>query len=68
MQRIARGLTTEFGKGFDATNLRFMRQFYPGFPIRDALRRELIWTRCRRQSFPGQCLGILQNFRQSLAN
>ena len=27
MQRIAEGLTADFGKGFDATNLRFMRQF-----------------------------------------
>ena len=47
MQRIAEGLTADFGKGFDATNLRFMRQFYLGFPIRDALRRELSWTHYR---------------------
>ena len=44
---LAESLTTEFGKGFDITNLRFMRQFYLAFPIRDALRRELSWTHYR---------------------
>ena len=43
----ARLLTAEFGKGFNATNLRFMRQFYQAFPICDALRRELSWTHYR---------------------
>ena len=38
---LAASLTTEFGKGFDITNLRHMRLFYQLFPIRDALRREL---------------------------
>ena len=41
---LAARLTEEFGKGFDATNLRLMRQFYQAFPIRDALRRELSWS------------------------
>jgi hypothetical protein len=40
-------LGVEFGKGFDATNLRHMRSFYQAFPIRDALRRELSWTHYR---------------------
>ena len=40
-------LTEEFGKGFDETNLRKMRQFYQVFPIRDALRLELSWTHYR---------------------
>ncbi len=44
---LARSLTTEFGKGFDATNLRHMRDFYRSFPICDALRRELSWTHYR---------------------
>jgi hypothetical protein len=47
MKRLAENLTREFGKGFDATNLRFMRQFYLSFPICDALRRELSWTHYR---------------------
>ncbi|AXI59260.1 hypothetical protein DLD99_01860 [Pseudomonas kribbensis] len=45
---LAKGLTTDFGKGFDVTNLRKMRQFYQLFPIRDALRLELSWTHYRR--------------------
>lgn len=40
-------LTAEFGKGFDASNLRYMRMFYQAFPIRDALRHELSWTHYR---------------------
>lgn len=44
---LATALTAEFGKGFDASNLRYMRQFYQAFPIRDALRHELSWTHYR---------------------
>ena len=42
--RSAKSLTAEFGRGFDASNLRYMRLFYLAFPIRDALRHELSWT------------------------
>jgi predicted nuclease of restriction endonuclease-like (RecB) superfamily len=44
---LAQALTREFGRGFDATNLRHMRGFFQAFPIRDALRRELSWTHYR---------------------
>lgn len=44
---LAQSLTGEFGKGFDASNLRHMRGFYLAFPIRDALRHELSWTHYR---------------------
>lgn len=44
---LSKQLTAEFGKGFDETNLRKMRQFYNAFPIRDALRLELSWTHYR---------------------
>ena len=44
---ISRKLSAEFGKGFEITNLRKMRQFYQVFPIRDALRLELSWTHYR---------------------
>ena len=44
---LASELTAEFGKGFDASNLRYMRLFYQAFPIRDALRNELSWTHYR---------------------
>lgn len=45
---LAQKLTEEFGKGFDESNLRKMRQFYKAFPIRDALRPELSWSHYRR--------------------
>lgn len=44
---LAATLTAEFGKGFDSTNLRKMRQFFMYFPIRDAVRLELNWTHYR---------------------
>jgi hypothetical protein len=45
LPQLAEVLTREFGKGFDASNMRYMPLFYQAFPIRDALRRELSWTR-----------------------
>jgi predicted nuclease of restriction endonuclease-like (RecB) superfamily len=44
---LAENLTVEFGKGFDASNLRYMRLFYQAFPNCDALRHELSWTHYR---------------------
>ena len=44
---LAVTLTAEFGKGFDSTNLRKMRQFFMYFSIRDAVRLELSWTHYR---------------------
>ena len=44
---IADSLTAEFGKGFDASNLRYMRLFYQAFLKCDALRHELSWTHYR---------------------
>lgn len=40
LEDVSRRLTAEFGRGFTATNLRYMRQFYRAFPIRHALRDE----------------------------
>jgi hypothetical protein len=40
-------LKSEFGKGFDRTNLQQMRAFYLAYPICDALRHELSWTHYR---------------------
>lgn len=50
LKELAVKLTADFGKGFDSSNLRYMRQFYSAFPIRDALRHELSWTHYRRLS------------------
>jgi len=47
LQYLSEKLTDEFGKGFDVRNLRYMRQFYLSFPIRNALRSELSWTHYR---------------------
>ncbi|OHC26709.1 MAG: hypothetical protein A2Y50_08505 [Pseudomonadales bacterium RIFCSPLOWO2_12_59_9] len=44
---LAKVLSAEFGKGFDATNLRHMRGFFLAFANYDALRRELSWTHYR---------------------
>ncbi len=41
LKYLSKRLTEEFGKGFDVSNLRHMRQFYVMFPIQDALRLEL---------------------------
>ncbi|GHS85129.1 hypothetical protein AGMMS49957_00540 [Synergistales bacterium] len=47
LRYLAEQLTAEFGKGFDVSNLRNMRQFYVKFPIRDTLCRELSWSHYR---------------------
>ena len=44
LQYLSKKLIKEFGSGFDAANLRRMRQFYMTFPRRDELRSELSWT------------------------
>lgn len=40
LEALSKRLMAEFGRGFDVTNLRKMRQFYRMFEIRDALRLE----------------------------
>ncbi len=47
LQFLSDRLTSEFGKGFDVSNLRNMRRFYISFPIQDAVRPELSWTHYR---------------------
>lgn len=47
IETISKQLTEEFGKGFTATNLRYMRQFYQAFPIHHTLRDELSWSHYR---------------------
>ena len=48
LKTLAIRLTKDFGKGFEARELRKMRQFYLAFPIRDSLRPELSWSHYRR--------------------
>ena len=47
LKELSIQLTKDYGKGFDVTNLRNMRQFYTVFQKRDALRTELSWTHYR---------------------
>ena len=47
LEYLSEQLTAEFGKGFDKSNLRKMRQFYCTFLIRDTLCPELSWSHYR---------------------
>ena len=47
LKYLAIQLTEEFGKGFDESSLRRMRQFYKAFPIRATLWHELSWSHYR---------------------
>lgn len=47
IKSISKRLTNEFGKGFTATNLRYMRLFYQTFPIYHSLSDKLSWTHYR---------------------
>lgn len=48
IKELSKRLTTDFGKGFTVTNLRYMRQFYLTFPNHHSLRGELNWTQYRQ--------------------
>ena len=48
LKNISDRLSKEFGKGFDASNLRYMRQFYMAFPNCDALSHNLTWTHYKK--------------------
>ena len=47
LKYLAENLTADFGKGFDESSLRRMRQFYRTFPIRATLWHELSWSHYR---------------------
>jgi len=47
LKNLSEKLTVDFGRGFDESNLRNIRQFYLAYPKRDALRHELSWTHYR---------------------
>ncbi len=47
LKELSVRLTSEFGIGFDYSNIKNMRQFYVTFPIGDALRSQLSWTHYR---------------------
>ena len=47
LKKLSNKLTGDFGRGFDESNLRNMRNFYLTYPKCDALRHELSWTHYR---------------------
>jgi predicted nuclease of restriction endonuclease-like (RecB) superfamily len=47
LKNLSLRLSDDFGKGFDHSNIKNMRQFYLIFPIGDALRSQLSWTHYR---------------------
>lgn len=47
LKELSERLTRDYGKGFDESNLRYIRLFYLAFPKCDALRHELTWTHYR---------------------
>jgi predicted nuclease of restriction endonuclease-like (RecB) superfamily len=47
LEFLSEKLTEDFGRGFDESNLRNIRQFYLTFPIRDTLCHELGWSHYR---------------------
>ena len=47
LEYLSEQLTSEFGKGFTVTNLKYMRQFYRAFPNRHTLCDELSWSHYR---------------------
>ena len=67
-------MTADFGKGFTATNLKYMRQFYLAFPIGHTLRDQLSWSHYRllmrveneqaRQFYLDECAKSVWSTRQ----
>lgn len=47
IKNLSKKMTKEFGKGFTATNLKYMRQFYLTFQKSHALSDQLSWTHYR---------------------
>jgi len=47
MKSLSNKLTKEYGRGFNETNLKYMRQFYLAFPKSHSLRDKLTWTHYR---------------------
>ena len=65
LKELSLRLTQDFGKGFDESNLRYMRQFYASFPIRDALRHESSKDHLA-ESLPNSPASILRALRREL--
>lgn len=49
VENLSNRLSSEYGKGFDKTNVWNMIRFYRIFPTLDAVRQELSWTHYRTE-------------------
>jgi len=47
IEGLEKQLTSDFGKGFDRSNLIYMRRFYSTFPVVNTLRPSLSWSHYR---------------------
>lgn len=47
IKRLSERLSLDYGKGFNETNLKYMRQFFQAFRKSHSLRDELSWTHYR---------------------
>ncbi len=71
---LAHQLQSEFGTGFNATNLRYMRQFYQEFPIYHTVCDKLNWSHIRlvikvkdaaaREFYINECISEQWSVRQ----
>ncbi|MBR1446148.1 MAG: DUF1016 family protein [Alloprevotella sp.] len=48
LQNLAKRLEPEYGSGFSYRQLKYCRQFYRTYPIRNTLRSQLNWSQYRR--------------------
>jgi len=62
---LSKRLTNEYGRGFDQSNLWYMRKFYLSFPILDAVRRELAGK--FNKTDDGKVVRLGQSIRQELS-
>lgn len=51
IEKLAKKLNAEFGRGFNNSNLWYMRQFFNTFKKLHALRGELSWTHYRLPNY-----------------
>jgi predicted nuclease of restriction endonuclease-like (RecB) superfamily len=65
IKNLSRRLGEEFGKGYDERNLRYFRQFFLSFPIRNAVRSESPDSH-KTRSLPDKSEGICHALRSEL--
>ena len=65
LQQLSERLSAEFGKGFDETNLRKMRQFYRTFPVIEDLKPEVSWSHYRARTwYMNEAIALAWSSRQ----